>query len=332
MQRRQDVFALLASRCRSALICSTLGILVTGCTDEQRDYTSTDAPTEVPRIIERKPVVALVLGAGGPRGFAHIGVLKALEAAGVEPDLVVGASVGAIIGAIYADGVPAAELERLAMELNPLRFLNVSLDGARASGTAIEDFVNEQVGHKPLQSLKRPMVTVAVRKHDQKVVAFSHGNAGVAVRASSAMPGRFVPARIHGVEYIDGDEVSPVPIRIARDLGADVIIAVDVSAHLSSTPDEAPQSWRKRDQRRAAQVAAEAGLANVLVHPDLGYYADIREAYRLKCIRIGFETTERAIPDIKKAIAAAKTGSAQKILDSRREPGPDPAVSVKESS
>ncbi|MBL8517708.1 MAG: patatin-like phospholipase family protein [Betaproteobacteria bacterium] len=294
------------------------GVLA-GCADESRDYAAADAPKQVALAQEPKPLVAVVLGGGGPRGFAHVGVLKALDAAGIQPDIVVGSSVGAIIGALYADGIPAEEIERVALSFNPVRFINLSLDGTRASGFAIADFVNERVGHKPLQALKRPLVAVAVRKSDGRLVAFNQGNTGVAVRASSAMPGRFTPARIQGVEYIDGDEVSPVPIRVAVALGAGVIIAVDVSAHLSSTPPEAPEHWQVRDRRRAAQVAEEATLATVMIHPDLGYYADIREAYRLKCIRIGQETAERAIPAIQAAIADARSGRAKRVAGG--EPG-----------
>lgn len=312
------------------LAAGVLVMLLAGCGDDGRDYREADAPRQAQFVADRKPVVAVVLGGGGPRGFAHIGVLKALESAGIEPDLVVGSSIGAIIGALYADGVPAAEMESLAMSLNPIRFVNLSMRGASGSGLAIEDFINERVGRKPLQGLKRPLVAVAVRKSDNQLVAFNFGNTGVAVRASSAMPGRFAPARIHGEEYIDGDEVSPVPIRVAKELGADVIIAVDVSAHLSSTPPEAPQHWQVRDRRRTAQVAAEAPLATVLIHPDLGYYADIREAYRMKCIRIGHETAEKSIPAIRQALASARARAAPTMP--AREPGSNRAVSSNESS
>lgn len=326
---RQYQFSLAAWRPICPLVCFLLSMALVGCADEDRDYTAADAPVTAPLVLESRPVVAVVLGGGGPRGFAHIGVLAALESAGIEPDVVVGSSVGAIIGALYADGVPAAEMEALAMSLNPLRFASLSMRGAAGSGSAIEAFVNDRIGNKPLQSLRRPLVAVAVRKADGRLVAFSRGNTGVAVRASSAMPGRFMPTRIQGVEYIDGDEVSPVPIRVAKDLGADVIIAVDVSAHLASTPPEAPQHWRARDQRRAGQVQSEIALANVVVHPDLGYYADIREAYRQKCIRIGRHTADQAIPAIKRAIAEANASLARKAASG--EPGPNHAVIPLES-
>lgn len=283
------------------LICLLL-LPAGGCSDEDRDYREPDAPRTAAWKGPR-PRVALVLGGGGPRGFAHIGVLKVLESEGIVPDVVVGSSIGALVGALYAHGMPVAEMERLAMEFSPLDFVSLSLSGARADGRAIEDFVNRQVEGKPLEGLRRPLVAVAVRQPEGRLVAFNEGNAGVAVRASSALPGRFAPVRIMGTSYVDGDEASPVPIRVARELGAEVVIAVDVSAHLSSTPPEAPQAWQVRDRRRAAQVAAEAPLANVIIHPDLGYYADIREAYRLKCLRIGREAAEAALPRIRQALA-----------------------------
>lgn len=311
----------------AAATCAAAALWLTGCDNPGRDYTAADAPRFEPLRSGAKPRVALVLGGGGPRGFAHVGVLKALEEAGFEPDFVVGASVGAMIGALYADGVPVAEIERIAMELNPLRFISLGGSGARGNASAIEDFINEQVGYKPLQSLRRPLAAVAARPDDRSLRIFAWGNTGVAVRASSAMPGQFAPTRILGVDYIDGDELSPVPIRAARELGADVVIAVDVSAHLSSTPPTAPEAWRVRDRRRAAQVAEEAPLANVLIHPDLGYYADIREPYRIKCIKLGREAAEKALPQIRAALAQAKARLAMEdSAGTAIEPGAFPAV------
>lgn len=288
------------------LLFTALLLPLGGCSDADRDYREADAP-RVAGWQGPKPRVALVLGGGGPRGFAHIGVLKVLEREGIVPDVVVGSSIGALIGALYANGMPVAEMEDLAMNLNPLEFLSLSLSGPRANGRAIEDFINQRVDGRPLQGLRKPLVAVAVRQADGKLVAFTQGNTGVAVRASSAMPGRFPAVKIQGETYHDGDEGSPVPIRVARELGAEIIIAVDVSAHLSSTPPEAPQAWQVRDRRRAAQVAEEAPLANVVIHPDLGYYADIREAYRIKCMRIGKETAEAALPRIRQALLQSGT-------------------------
>ncbi|MEO8101147.1 MAG: patatin-like phospholipase family protein [Betaproteobacteria bacterium] len=246
--------------------------------------------------------MALVLGAGGPRGFAHIGVLKVLEANGFEADLVVGASVGAMIGALYADRMPAAEIERIALDLDPKKFIGMSPSGLTGDGAAIEAFIVDRTGGKPLDGFKRKLAVTAAMRGDNALTVFNRGNTAAAVRASSATPGQFAPVRIRGVEYQDGDEAQPVPIRVARELGARVVIAVDVSAYVQAIPADAPAAWATRDRARAAKVAGQAAHADVLIHPDLGYYAGINEAYRRKCIQRGEEAARAALPKIRLAL------------------------------
>ncbi len=283
-----------------------LVLLGAGCAST-RDYTAPDAPRyEASADMGAHPRIALVLGGGGPRGFAHIGVIKALEANGIEPNMVVGTSVGAMIGALYADGHKGAELERIALDINPLKFVNFSMQGVNGSGDAVEDFINGYVENKPMERLRRHFAAVAARLPDRQVQVFNVGNTGVAVRASSALPGKFLPTRIHGVDYMDGDEATPVPIQVAHSLGADVIIAVDVSAYVERTPAEVPAEWRVRDRRRADQVSREAALANVMIHPDLGYYASIQDEYRRRSIALAERLTVEALPRIRASIARAE--------------------------
>ena len=250
------------------------------------------------------PRVALVLGSGGPRGFAHIGVLKALDDAGIRPDIVIGSSVGAMVGALYAGGMSARELERLAYEINVLEFFEFrALGGGLATGGTIQNYVNGKVDNRAIEELKIPFVAAATRLADGKVALFNHGDTGLAVRASGASPGQFEPVRIGGELYVDGDEASPVPIRAARQLGAKVIIAVDVSAFAADTPTIAPREWIVKDERRARQVAAEAAEADVLVHPNIGYYAGHTEPYRRQVIAIAERATREQIPAIQAALA-----------------------------
>lgn len=277
------------------------------CSFAPGDYIEGDAPTWQPALAapRKRPAVAVVLGGGGPRGFAHIGVLKAFEAAGLEPELIVGASVGAMIGALYAERVPASELEKIALDLNVTDFLRLGGDrGLTGDPRAVERFVAERLPGKRIETLSRRFAATAVEMPANRLAVFNSGNIGVAVRASAALPGTFPPARIRGVEYVDGDELAPVPCEAARQLGADIVIAVDVSAHLSSTPPQAPQEWRVRDQRRSAAIARDLKFADVHVHPDLGYYADVRDAYRRRCIGTGEATAAAAMPKILAAIAA----------------------------
>ncbi len=259
-----------------------------------------EAPSAAPR-------VALVLGSGGPRGFAHIGVLKALEDHGIRPDLVVGSSVGAMVGAIYAAGHDARSLEKLAEETNLLEFFEWRMiTGGPASGRAVQSYVNERLEGRPIEALPLAFAAAATRVRDGELVLFNRGDAGLAVRASGASPGDFEPVRVGGELYVDGDEASPVPIRAARRLGAQVVIAVDVSAYPQDTPPGVPREWVEKDARRARQVAAEAPAADVLLHPNIGYYAGHTSEYRRRVIARAEAYTRERIGTILAAVARAQ--------------------------
>lgn len=278
---------------------------IAGCANIPPDYTAADAPRYDPTVVARcaKPCVALVLGSGGPRGFAHIGVLKVLEQEGIRPGLIVGASVGSMIGALYASDWPVSKIEEVACEVDATRFIRFVGNGFEGDALELERFVNENVRHLPIEKLAKPLAIVTAREKDLSPQVFTVGNTGVAVRASAAIPGAFPVATIQGVRYVDGDEYIPVPIKIARQLGADVVISVDISAHLSSTPPEAPDEWKKRDFDRAVRVQAELPEADVNLHPDLGYYASVSAEYRRRSIAIAAAQTRKQLPEIRAAIA-----------------------------
>lgn len=282
-------------------------LLLAGCAGGVAEYNGPDAPKFEPYAAAQRPRVALVLGAGGPRGFAHVGVLKVLEANGIDADLVVGSSVGAMLGAMYANGASAREIEQMALDLDPKRFIGVSSSGLTGNGGALADFIAERTDNKPLEGFKRKFVVATATRDGNILTLFNRGNTAAAVRASSATPRQFSPVNIRGVIYHDGDEAEPVPIKAARDLGAQVVIAVDVSAHVSAIPPEAPSSWTVRDRARAAKVGAQARFADVLIHPDLGYYASISEQYRLMCIKRGEEAARAALPKIREALARLRS-------------------------
>lgn len=280
-------------------------VLLGACTGGVAEFNGPDAPTFQPYPADQRARIALVLGAGGPRGFAHIGVLKVLEENGIEADLVVGASVGAMIGALYANGAPAAEIERIGLDLDVKKFIGISTSGFKGNGNAVEAFVRDSTGDKPLDGMKRRFAVTVASTQDNKLHVFNRGSASAATRASSATPGQFFPVKIRGVEYHDGDEAAPVPIKVARELGADVVIAVDVSAYVSAIPSEVPDDWGTRDRKRAAMVETEKQYADVLIHPDLGYYASISDSYRRMGIKRGEEAARAALPAIRAAIRAA---------------------------
>ena len=254
------------------------------------------------------PRLALVLGSGGARGFAHIGVLKVLEENAIRPDLIVGASVGAVVGVLYAGGMNAAQLEKLAygLTLFDLFDFNMVLKEP-ASGRRTQELVAEHLGGRLIEQLPLPFAATATRVRDSALVIFNRGEPGVAARASAASPGQFEPVRISGEAYLDGDEASPVPIRGARQLGARVVIAVDVSAYAERTPAGMPGEWVRKDARRARQIAAEAPEADVMLHPDLGYFAGRSEEYRHRVIAAAERATRAKLPALLAAAARARS-------------------------
>ena len=187
--------------------------------------------TKTPTQVARKPKIAVALGGGAARGFAHIGVLKVLEANGISPDIVVGTSAGSVVGAIYASGMSISEMQRTAIGLDEATLGDWSMSSKGViRGEALQNLVNRLVNQRPIEKLNRKFAATAVDLNGGKLIVFEMGNTGMAVRASSSVPGVFQPTPINGVDYVDGGVISPVPVRVARKLGADIVIAVDISA------------------------------------------------------------------------------------------------------
>lgn len=219
-----------------------------------------------------KPLVALVLGSGGARGYAHIGVIEILEQHGIRPDFIVGTSAGSIVGSLYASGKSAEELREVAldMQVNDVRDISIGIQGF-FDGKKVENYVNQQVENTPLESLKIPMFVVATELKQGQQIVFNKGNTGQAVRASISIPSMFVPTIISGTEYVDGGLVSPVPVNVARDLGADMIIAVDILAQPIHT--ETTNVWGMFNQNinimQNKLAAQELKNADIVIQPDL---------------------------------------------------------------
>jgi NTE family protein len=183
----------------------------------------------------KKPVIGLVLGAGAARGFAHVGVIKALEAQGIKPDIVVGSSAGSVIAALLASGATGNDLNRLALNLDEATIADWGLPfagrfGGLIKGDALQNMVNREVQNKSIEQMRIPLGIVATELQSGKGVLFRTGNTGLAVRASCSVPGVFQPAVISGKEYVDGGLVAPVPVSYARQMGATLVIAVNISS------------------------------------------------------------------------------------------------------
>ena len=221
---------------------------------------------------KQKPITALVLGSGGARGYAHIGVIEILEKNGIKPDFIVGTSAGSIVGSIYASGKSADELKDIALNLQPndVRDLTIRLKGFFV-GEKVENYINKQVENMQLQDLKIPMYVVATELKTGRKAVFNYGNTGQAVRASISIPSMFIPAKIGEEEFVDGGLVSPVPVEIARNLGADIIIAVDILAQPAYT--ETSNVWGLFNQNiniMQQNIAnAELKEADIIIRPDL---------------------------------------------------------------
>ena len=182
-----------------------------------------------------KPVIGLVLGAGAARGFAHIGVIKALEAQGIHPDIVVGSSAGSVIAALLASGATGNDLNRLALNLDEATIADWGLPfagrfGGLIKGDALQNMVNREVQNKSIEQMRIPLGIVATELQSGKGILFRTGNTGLAVRASCSVPGVFQPAVISGKEYVVGGVVAPVPVSYARQMGASLVIAVNISS------------------------------------------------------------------------------------------------------
>ncbi len=187
------------------------------------------------QVSSKKPVLGLALGAGAARGFAHIGVIKALEAQGIRPDIVVGSSAGSVIAALLASGATGNEINRLALNLDEATIADWGLPfagrfGGLIKGDALQNMVNREVQNKAIEQMRIPLGIFATELQSGKGVMFRTGNTGLAVRASCSVPGVFQPAVINGKEYVDGGLVAPVPVSYARQMGATLVIAVNISS------------------------------------------------------------------------------------------------------
>ncbi|MBL8330977.1 MAG: patatin-like phospholipase family protein [Rubrivivax sp.] len=282
------------------------------------DDRSPNAPAALSRLqpLSPRPRVALVLGSGGPRGYAHIGVLRVLEEAGITPDLIVGSSVGALIGTFWASGMTAAEIDARSLQGGPLTVFDPTpfADRGWIRGQRLQDYVNTGLGGRPLQELPRRVIVVATRRDDKAPRYFAAGNAGVAVRASSAMPGIVSPVGIQGIEYEDGDESFPVPVTPAREAGAQFVIAVDVSARPGSTPPDAPAALRERDRRRRARIEPQIAQADFLIHPDLDYQAGPFKSYFISSRQRGEAYARSVLPALQAAMEQRLPGGRRVAL------------------
>ena len=253
-----------------------LAVALAGCALAPANHNGGDAPgtAAIVPMKSQRPTLGLVLGAGGARGFAHVGVIKALEAAGLDADVVVGTSAGALVASFYAGGMKALELEAMALELDDNEIFDFTLFGpGRVEGARLQDFVNRTLNGRLIEALAKPFAAVAAERDSGRMAVFNRGNTGIAVRASASVPTVFWPVTINGRAYVDGGVASRVPAALAREMGADVVIAVDISRRPADDADAAdvvirPQTVRSRlndFKHRQANIAAGEDAARAVI-------------------------------------------------------------------
>jgi NTE family protein len=264
--------------------------------------------------VERKEVrLGLALGGGAARGFAHVGVIQVLEEAGLRPGFVVGTSAGSLVAALYASGKTPAELVRVAetmQEAEITDWMLPILNRGALRGEALAKYVNTQVGGRSLEQMRIPVGIVATDLGNGEAITFRRGNTGAAVRASSAVPGVFQPVRVGEREYVDGGLVAPVPVRQVRDMGANFVIAVDISSDPEGNPSA--DTFQILMQTFAIMGKSINHLAlkeaDWVVRPALSGVRSADFGARQRSIEAGRAAMREALPGLRARLAAFESG------------------------
>jgi NTE family protein len=296
---------------RRVFIASALAALA-GCQTVPPTATPLPAPpppppAPPPPVPKRPPRLGLALGGGAARGFAHIGVIQVLEEAGIRPDLVVGTSAGSLVAALYAHGKTGTELASMALTM----YEGAITDWAFPSrgmirGEALARYVREQTGGQLIEQMKMPLGIVATDLDSGAGVLFRRGDTGTAVRASSSVPAVFQPVKIGDREFVDGGLVSPVPVRFAREMGAEMVIAVDIS----TPPDGAATDGTMKLLLQTFAIMGksinrfELREADVVLRPGLVGVGSADFTARVRAIRAGREKATELLPEIQAKLAA----------------------------
>jgi len=269
----------------------------------------------VPPPVPPKPArIAVVLGGGGSKGFAHIGVLKVLEAQKIPIHMIVGTSAGSLVGSLYASGKTAFELQGIAMKMDADNVIDYDWKiwkGGLIKGEKLENFINLNIQNTPIEKLKISFYAVATNAATGEEVVFARGNTGMAVHASCSVPGVFQPFKIGNSTYMDGGVVSPVAVDVARRNGADIVIAVDISGGINTdVPDGIIDTMRKSLNIMYARIAEyQIKNADIVIRPNMKNIGST-----------DMNKFNEAIFEGEKA-ASAKMPEIQKIIDSLKQEG-----------
>jgi NTE family protein len=271
-------------------------------------YLANRSPEKVPPFFLNKPIqIALVLGGGGSRGLAHLGAIKELEAAGLRPDLIIGCSAGAIVGALYADNPNLKGIEKALLSLKRSDLLDVSFFESRfgpVKGQALQKFMKKNLQAQTFDKLQIPLIVVATDLDSGEIVELSQGEIPLAIGASCAFPGIFSPVLVHNRYLIDGGVASPIPVEVAKKYGAKLIIAIDVGEKLPSSKPSHLFGVLRRGMEISYQKLCEKSLAGADIvikmdFEDVGLFSDGQNA---TIYEHGRTKTLSILPQIQKLI------------------------------
>lgn len=273
--------------------------------------TASGTPVAPPSNTEpQRPMrIGLALGGGAARGFAHIGVIKALEARNVHVDLVAGTSAGSVIAALYASGMTGIAINKLALTMDEASISDWAMPFRTRGilqGVALQNYLNKTLDNRPIEKMTKPLGIVATDLKSGQPILFQRGNTGVAVRASCSVPSIFEPVKIGDREYVDGGLVSPVPAAFAHKMGADFVIAVDISARpesglTSSSFDVLMQTFTIMGQTIKAYELDK--YANAVIRPNLVAMSSSDFSQRNASILAGEEAVAKMWPTLQRQLA-----------------------------
>jgi len=298
---------LLIQTLRTTLTASVV-LMLAACPSHTSDKSDAKPHTRTANTAKPKAVVALALGGGASKGFAHIGIIKVLKENNIPVKVVTGTSAGSIVGSLYASGMSPDRLELEAEILGKTDLVDLTLSSSGfIKGEKLQNYINQKVGNRPIQQLPIKFAAVATDFESGKAVAFNRGNVGQAVRASASPPGCLPPAWLGGRRYVDGGLSQPVPVSAAKKQGANFIIAVDISARPVKNVNQGFFSYLDQtfNVMSIPLLQHELGQANVVIKPqvlEMGSIGGFDQKRR--AIQLGEEAARAALPEIKRKLAA----------------------------
>ncbi|HCY39667.1 MAG TPA: hypothetical protein DHV02_07360 [Neisseriales bacterium] len=251
-------------------------------------------------------VIGLALGGGAAKGFAHVGVIRALEENGIKAQIVTGTSAGSLVGSLYAYGYTPDQLQQISYQLDELNLADFTFSSNGViKGNRLQQFVDGQVKNTPLQKLSRKFTAVATDLDSGQSIGFNTGDTGIAVRASCSIPNVFMPVAMNGHRYVDGGLSAPVPVSYARKAGANFVIAVDITAKPKQGSNGFLANFDQTINILSIKLLHEQlKQADIVISPDISQLSSFGFDKKQQAIDLGYKATMAQMPLIKQKISA----------------------------